>query len=473
MQTKIQFGVAQEIGANSPQQIQQDRIKAEVVRTAGNRDVLLAVVADGEGGSQAGQAAKVVVDQVFNSLTRSSELHFSAALRQGFELSGRGLFQAGQTQKSDATVAATAVAIARKRLYMAHAGHTCAFLVRDGKVQQITQPNGELLGASQQPRVYASRPEGQELEPGDQIVLASDGLQRISPEDGRPFVQPEAIASYLASNPPLLAARHLISIAMGRDVDDNISVAVLEFPAKKRQRLSWIWIALLVAVFAGVFFVLQSGVVRLPAFSFPWQAASAEAPAQEFGFAVLVEGQAWLDQNGQLAPAPKIQPIQPPIDLISESDVKIQFQSSRQQAVALAQTILYAEKASRLRIKALDSVHGDGPASALFEITAGRMLLRHPASEQIVRIEAGAGVMELGKMSASLAGFEVSDQNAVMDCLQGTCIVTLSQNPDEILLLEAGERLVLDLDLIRETEPVPEMSLEKWDALCGGCLSVP
>lgn len=68
---------------------------------------------------------------------------------------------------------------------------------------------------------------GIKLEPGDYILLATDGLLRTSPADGRLFVNLGDIPDHVEGNSPDDASRHLVSLAMGRDVDDSVTVAVL------------------------------------------------------------------------------------------------------------------------------------------------------------------------------------------------------------------------------------------------------
>ena len=78
-----------------------------------------------------------------------------------------------------------------------------------------------------EPQVAASRGKGGlPLREGDSILVCSDGLIKDSHRNGQPFTRPEEIIRVLNTQEGEKAARSLVSFALGRDADDNVSAAV-------------------------------------------------------------------------------------------------------------------------------------------------------------------------------------------------------------------------------------------------------
>ena len=138
----------------------------------------------------------------------------------------------------------TALALAGGFLYYAHVGDTRLYLVRGGQITQLTRdhsyvgrlvesgvisreeaethPHRNILTAAMGTGVdlvtdYPGRPEP--LQPGDVLVLSSDGLwgQVRDPE----------ILQAVESKDPEAAARDLIQLARERGGPDNITVEIL------------------------------------------------------------------------------------------------------------------------------------------------------------------------------------------------------------------------------------------------------
>ncbi|GGV64012.1 transcription antitermination regulator [Streptomyces griseoloalbus] len=69
---------------------------------------------------------------------------------------------------------------AERRLVWAQAGHTPPLLLRDGEVSFLRRPSGMLLGATTTPRFEEAECR---LEPGDRVLLYTDGLVERPPEN--------------------------------------------------------------------------------------------------------------------------------------------------------------------------------------------------------------------------------------------------------------------------------------------------
>ena len=165
-------------------------------------------------------------------------------------------------------------------LYLGHIGDSRAYLVRDGEILQLTLDHSwmnenvrlgkiSLEKASRHPRKdelirYVGQPtvvdiaidlgvrldgaadpatseltlSGLELQPGDVILLCSDGLIKERKDAPGHFVEDREIVRVLQKNEPQDAANTLMSLALGRQVDDNVSVVILEMPGKKKPLIS-------------------------------------------------------------------------------------------------------------------------------------------------------------------------------------------------------------------------------------------
>ena len=178
---RVAYALEQSPGTISPEPPQQDRVHVEEIRTRGGLDLILAVVVDGDEHDRAGEAAEVVTEQLFSGVSNSVDRDLNALLRDQLEEGAQSLFRANKLGEGIGEVGATVIAIYRGRLFFAHSGHTMVVLVREGETTQITRSGDRLLGNSDTPRIQTGDPRGIALQAGDRVVLASDGLTRISP----------------------------------------------------------------------------------------------------------------------------------------------------------------------------------------------------------------------------------------------------------------------------------------------------
>jgi len=111
------FAGEQSPGAVSPELPQQDRVRVETVRTGIGQNLILAVVADGDGHLQAGESAEMVVSQLFEGIIRSRDRDLNSQLRNQLEISGQSLMDARMRGEGLGEVTLTAIAIWKDRLY--------------------------------------------------------------------------------------------------------------------------------------------------------------------------------------------------------------------------------------------------------------------------------------------------------------------------------------------------------------------
>ncbi len=213
----------------------------------------LFVLADGVGGQDAGElASRWTVETLTGDFTRG-ELALAPRLRQLLQAANQRLHDAGLSGEFGKGMASTVVACAlsRDRAIIAHAGDSRCYLRRRGELRQLTQDHTfaaeqQALGllSGDEPGWLPARgclsrslgndlfvqPELRELrlEPGDLLLLSSDGLHGAL-EGPRPGAAASTrLARQLASPLPLPElAQHLVELARDVDGGDNISVLLI------------------------------------------------------------------------------------------------------------------------------------------------------------------------------------------------------------------------------------------------------
>jgi serine/threonine protein phosphatase PrpC len=214
-------------------------------------EALLFVVADGVGGRPGGALASqtaitALVEYIgqaagcFHNLDVDREHEFLEQLEAGVRDGHQRLATAYGGDYGPATTL-TMATLVWPRAYLVHVGDSRAFYLRNGRLRQLTrdQTIGEYMvsagvwteeqaRASQQASVLASAVGGSEmmlsvglvdLQPGDFLLLCTDGLTRHVPD--------ERIAALLAAAPDAeAAARALVAAALADGGSDNVTVIV-------------------------------------------------------------------------------------------------------------------------------------------------------------------------------------------------------------------------------------------------------
>ena len=217
-----------------------------------NEDSLLAApdralwaVADGMGGHDAGEVASAMVVEALQRLPESQDLDatVSAAI-EALEGVNQELIRLARTQSSDRTIGTTIVglAIADGAYRCFWAGDSRAYLLRNGDIARISRDHSlvqDLIDAGMLTPDEAERHENAnvitravgvakdirvdvvsgDVLPGDQFVLASDGLTRVV-SDGE-------LAAELMRNDPDRAADVLIETVLRRGAPDNVSLVIV------------------------------------------------------------------------------------------------------------------------------------------------------------------------------------------------------------------------------------------------------
>jgi serine/threonine protein phosphatase PrpC len=244
--------------------------------------VVFAVVADGIGGHRAGEvAAELAVDHISQAVAESDGHHPKKILEKAIQEASNSIADHASSTPEQQGMGATCacVWVIGNLLYTASVGDTRIYLLREGRVQQLTtdhtwiqealeknlithdyardHPNVHVirryLGSPEPPevdfrlRLYDSETDalaegnqGMPLYPGDTLLICSDGLTDL--------VWNDEIGEIIRTKGNLkTAAQGLIDTANQRGGHDNVTVLLIAVPrdvkwtpAKKRNWLPWI-----------------------------------------------------------------------------------------------------------------------------------------------------------------------------------------------------------------------------------------
>ena len=462
--TESLFATAQDLGGGAEQT---DRVRAGMIRTAGGEQVLLAVVADGEGGSAAGQAAARVVAQVFQAVEQSRTGELGQVLRRGLEIAHQSLLSQIEGGPGGSRVAATAVAIFRNRAFVAHTGSGVAIRVSRGRASRLTPRTEDRIGAADGPGILTGPLQGFSLERGDRVVVSSDGIFRTNPTTQQPFVLPGEIAQHATELAPSDAARHLISLALGRDVDDSVSVAVVALPGSIRPTSrSPLRGLLLVGTMLGV----------IVAAALAWTARSPPEAANDYGFAVLVTGGALAELgDGSVQTIANLGTIPASNVVTALTEARLSLQSTFEAGSDLGEGTLYLGPDTQLKLTALDPrfaasasdlVNQTGPTE--LRLDRGKLLVLRASGTREYQVHGQGVSASLSGAGRGAMGVEASGGELLMACLMGACRMKTSGGQD--LLLQAGESISAIGGSPGAITSIAAGELAGWVELCDGCL---
>jgi serine/threonine protein phosphatase PrpC len=212
------------------------------------------IVADGMGGSQAGEvASRMAVDLVARNFISALAMReqpdqqaIIGVLNESIQQANQLVFIEGQNNSgfSGMGTTLTAATIYGPTIFFAQLGDSRAYLARQGVISQMTKDQSLVAqmidSGSLSPEEAKSHPQRNvilqalgiqsqvhvaisfaELKRGDQIVLCSDGLS------GK--VDAEEIKEFLERFEPKAACQGLVRMARERGGEDNITVIVARF----------------------------------------------------------------------------------------------------------------------------------------------------------------------------------------------------------------------------------------------------
>lgn len=247
----------------------------------------LFLVADGMGGHLGGEKASEMASKIiplsYSKLIGQNPSGMKDALERSFVEANEAIHRKGHENRDFYNMGTTCSALVVKDsgAWVGHVGDSRVYLVRRGKIHQLTFDHSLVWQAAKERGVEPETvhdvmsnrilrclgPERQvdidvhgphDVLAGDAFVLCSDGLSG--------FVTDSEMAMAAANLPASLATRFLVNLANLRGGGDNISTLVIKIPGeidrKKSVRMSeptirnrskidwdWIWIPLLITAF--------------------------------------------------------------------------------------------------------------------------------------------------------------------------------------------------------------------------------
>jgi serine/threonine protein phosphatase Stp1 len=212
-------------------------------------DLGLWLVADGMGGHTRGDVASRLIVEAFEGLARPDSLDdFAQEVKARLATANQSMRDEARRAGSDQLMGSTVVAfLAFKREWMClWAGDSRAYLLRDGRLTQITRDHsvaeemvqrGELErneAASHPSANRITRAVGTQdqlvvdqyrsfLRDGDAVLLCSDGLTKEVGDD--------EVAAILDDYDCDEASEELVELTLERGARDNVTVAVIRFEA--------------------------------------------------------------------------------------------------------------------------------------------------------------------------------------------------------------------------------------------------
>ncbi len=260
--------------------------------------VLFAVLADGIGGHRAGEvAAELTVNHMMQGVARSDGHHIRRTIEDAVVEASDAIAAHSASNENLKGMGATCATawIVGDRLHTAYVGDSRIYLIRAGRIQQLTVDHtwvqeaierGVLTPemARQHPNVHvirrylgsptppdpdfrlklfndegdqhAENNQGLQLLPSDILLLCSDGLTDL--------IWNDEILETIRSRANLKeASRALIELANSRGGHDNITVVLISVPSNfklvVRKNINWLpWI---VGIIAGIILVMGAAAV--------------------------------------------------------------------------------------------------------------------------------------------------------------------------------------------------------------------
>ena len=256
-------------------EINEDKHRVSSYRQKSKKDrIVVAIVADGIGGHQAGEiASEITVETIIERINKDGLDDPIATMRSAIIEAAVSVFGAAE-QSADfygmgSTVAM--VCVIEQKLYTSHVGDSRIYLHRHGKFRQITkdhtwvqealehniidekdaqdhprahmlqraigsaeppEPDSRLILSDREGDADSEKNQGLLLKAGEKVLLCTDGLTDL--------VKDEEIQLALVEQSPAEAVQSLVSLARARGGHDNITVVILEVPDDWPYETSWL-----------------------------------------------------------------------------------------------------------------------------------------------------------------------------------------------------------------------------------------
>jgi len=211
---------------------------------------ILMTVADGMGGQMGGKTASDIAVKVLLSEYYKDPGGIQDSLESSFIRANQEVLDKSTDDLRGMGTTLTTVVLKSNEMYFAHVGDSRGYLIRDNEIQQFTEDHSYVqslvnagvitkdearthpernkitraIGINDNLRVDLSA-SPRILEDGDYVLLCSDGLHGVVPED-------EILNTFMTFKEPDLICRKLIEMANDRGGPDNITVLIASIDCK-------------------------------------------------------------------------------------------------------------------------------------------------------------------------------------------------------------------------------------------------
>jgi serine/threonine protein phosphatase PrpC len=248
----------------------EDRSLVKVINTARNLKLIVAVVADGVGSSEGSVSARIAVETVLNSIETSTEQQIPDLITQAITDANTAVYQDNLRNDKESYTTLVVGVVFDDRFYVGNVGDSRAYwLPGSKKIRQLTldhtyaniygvvKDSGEgsavvnYIGGNPEIDIdfgfYLKNDKdgedaselglsGLPLQPGDAILLCSDGLIKKGP-NGNPYATDEEIIETFNSEiEPNSAAIRLTSYPKSRRVTDNVTAITIQYLSADQQK---------------------------------------------------------------------------------------------------------------------------------------------------------------------------------------------------------------------------------------------
>ncbi len=266
IQDKYILGAVTKVG--DPRRKHEDRVfKGEIQRVGGNPFVV-GIVADGVGSADAGErGAQLAIDSLVKILKQSQGENISQILEQAIDFANSAVYEDNQRNNADGLTTLVIAVIYKDRCFVGNVGDSRAYWIQSGdkrKMLQLTRDHsyyniyggvdsnsedaGLLVNAiGKKSDVYVDLGfylkgekdnvdqalrlglNGLPIKAGDAIMLCSDGLIKTDRMNVRYATDDEILDALLTEHEPDTAAIKMVSAALGRRPDDNVSAVTIQY----------------------------------------------------------------------------------------------------------------------------------------------------------------------------------------------------------------------------------------------------
>jgi protein phosphatase len=477
-------------------------------------EMALGVVADGIGGENAGErAAEVTVNAVIDHCQRSSNQNVPQMLEEALGSANERVFADARRSLRKRNMGSTAAvaAIVEDRLYVANVGDSRVYLIRGGKALPLTVDHtweyetlrsgkltpeeiarhprkdeivrsigydadvevdlGVWIKGGQESESEAYSAQGMQLQPGDRVIICSDGLTKTRHDN--PFahyIEDRELVSLTKGRSPEQAVELLVKRALEREADDNVSVVILKVPGGlevPRTLLPAIGVASIAIL------LISFGVWLLPKLQLSSvdQGISPTIPPLPSGVAFVsnLAGKAEVHSPGGGGQDLKVE------DLIASGKGVYVFihEGESYARLGLADgSILYLGPSTQIEIRTI--AEGSSSPETVLQLETGIVLLDRridSATSAVIKSPSGA----VAKIISGVMGVTTSpgDQRLDVDCFEGRCEVFHETYGGDGVRLDLGQHLWVN--------PVGDISptdttrnhLYSFGNFCGGLVLTP